>query len=69
MSVLKVLTEKVGPKHVLHVDMDWNVQPLFPDACPCCMEPVDPDSFITVEREGHDDVKFPSCAVCTRHTG
>lgn len=68
MSVLKVLTQKVGPRQVLHVDMDLNAVPVLPDVCPCCMEPVNKGSFIAVKRKGSNDLEVPACAVCARHT-
>lgn len=68
MAVLKVLTEKVGPRQVLHVDMALDAVPSFPDACPCCMEAVNQGSFIAVKRKGRNDLEVPACAVCAKHT-
>jgi len=68
MPILKTSSEKVGSKTVIHVDMPLNEQPVFPPACPCCVERLDEGAFIVATCDRLPPVPFPSCKICARHT-
>lgn len=68
MTLVRKRTEKVGSKVVLHVTLEPEPPPVFPEACPCCMARPDPGAYLEVRHRGYVPLRFPSCQVCARHT-
>jgi hypothetical protein len=68
VKLVRHRTEKVGSKVVLHLILEPEPPPVFPEACPCCLEKPDPGAYIEVRHRGYEPLRFPCCRVCARHT-